>query len=198
MEGGCDRWVDLSALTDDGAAKRILGERVDVLVDLNGQSKGGRPGILLRGPAPVRLAFLGFPATSGGAADYIGADARAAPPEIRAHFAERLFVMPHSYICNDYRRLHPRPLAPAADDGAQVPCGGRGGGGRGGGGRRCFVDAAGQPHRGAVLANFGQMYKIEPALLDAWCAACEACVSCVCVCVCEREREREREREGGL
>ena len=52
LEGGCDRWVDLSALTDDGAAKRILGERVDVLVDLNGQSKGGRPGILLRGPAP--------------------------------------------------------------------------------------------------------------------------------------------------
>ena len=75
------RWVDLSALTDADAAKRILGERVDVLVDLNGQSKGGRPGILLRFPAPVRLSFLGFPASVGGAADYTGADARAAPPE---------------------------------------------------------------------------------------------------------------------
>ena len=81
LAGGCDRWVDLSALTDADAAKRILGERVDVLVDLNGQSKGGRPGILLRFPAPVRLSFLGFPASVGGAADYTGADARAAPPE---------------------------------------------------------------------------------------------------------------------
>ena len=109
LAGGCDRWVDLSALTDADAAKRILGERVDVLVDLNGQSKGGRPGILLRFPAPVRLSFLGFPASVGGAADYTGADARAAPPEYQAHFAERLLLLHIHWRSWHSRARHPGP-----------------------------------------------------------------------------------------
>ena len=67
--------------------------------------------------------------------------------------------MPHSYFVNDYRHLYPRPLPVASDERAEVSCGQP----------RCFTDAHGRPHRGAVLANFGQMYKIQPELFVTWC-----------------------------
>jgi len=37
--------------------------------------------------------------------------------------------------------------------------------------RHCFTDAQGVPHNGAILANFGQMYKIQPHLFALWCNA---------------------------
>ena len=43
----------------DDAARRIQEEEIDILVDLNGHSKGGRPDILALKPAPVRALFLG-------------------------------------------------------------------------------------------------------------------------------------------
>jgi len=140
-------WVDLSDLDDASAAASIQTRRVHILVDLNGHSKGGRQGVLLRRPAPVSLTFLGYPATSGGSVDVIVTDRYAAPPELRANLYEGQLMMPNSYFVNDYRHRHPRPLAAARDDDAQVACGRQ----------RCFTDADDAPHGGAVLANFGQV-----------------------------------------
>jgi predicted O-linked N-acetylglucosamine transferase (SPINDLY family) len=78
-----DEWVDLADVDDREASLRIQREHVEILIDLNGLSKGGRQGILLRRPAPVLLSFLGYPATSGAAVDLIVADRLASPPELR-------------------------------------------------------------------------------------------------------------------
>lgn len=75
---------------------------------------------------------------------------------------ETIAMMPHSYFVNDYRHLYPRPLAEARDEDGLVGCGSR---------PRCFTGADGKPHRGAILANFGQMYKIQPELFVRWCGA---------------------------
>lgn len=83
LQQSFEEWVDLADLDDRQASLGIQREQVGILVDLNGLSKGGRPGILLRRPAPVLLSFLGYPATSGGAADLIVADRLASPPELR-------------------------------------------------------------------------------------------------------------------
>jgi hypothetical protein len=78
---------------------------------------------------------------------------------------ESIVMMPNSYFVNDYRHLYPRPLAEARDEDGQVGCGT---------GARCFTGADGEAHRGAVLANFGQMYKIQPGLFVRWCRALRA------------------------
>ena len=80
-------------------------------------------------------------------------------------FYERAVKMPNSYFANDYRHVYGHPqlsATRATDDSAQVRCGRR---------RHCFTDAQGVPHNGAILANFGQMYKIQPQLFALWCKA---------------------------
>ena len=83
LRGRFERWVDLSETADGDAALAIQRERVHILVDLNGLSKGGRQGLLLRRPAPLSLTFLGYPATCGGCVDMLVADRNAAPPELQ-------------------------------------------------------------------------------------------------------------------
>jgi protein O-GlcNAc transferase len=62
-------------MTDDEAAKRIKTDRIDILVELKGFTKGARTGISARRPAPVQVSFIGFPGTMGaGFIDYIIAD----------------------------------------------------------------------------------------------------------------------------
>jgi len=78
---------------------------------------------------------------------------------------EGIAMMPNSYFVNDYRHLYPRPLAAARDEDGQVGCAAA---------DRCFTGADGTPHHGAVLANFGQMYKIQPELFVKWCGALRA------------------------
>lgn len=58
-------WHDLSRLDDDAAAGRIRAAGIDVLVDLGGLTRGARPSILGRRPAPVQLHWLGYPGTLG-------------------------------------------------------------------------------------------------------------------------------------
>ena len=48
-----------------------------------------------------------------GGAGQVG-DARVCPPAQRAHFAERVIAMPHTYQCNSHALLYPELLAPAA------------------------------------------------------------------------------------
>jgi protein O-GlcNAc transferase len=66
-----------------------------------------------RGARPPQVLYKGFVGSLG--ARYVQqmvADARVAPPEHAAHFAERLLYMPHTYVVNDYRQqAGPRALA---------------------------------------------------------------------------------------
>ena len=62
IERGVDSFADISDLSDAEAARRIAADSLDILVDLNGLTSGCRPGILARRPAPVQVAYLGYPA----------------------------------------------------------------------------------------------------------------------------------------
>lgn len=165
MMAQVSEWVSLADLPDEAAASAIVSREPHVLIDLNGLSKGNRPGILLRRPAPLILSFLGYPATSGGTAQMVVGDGVAAPPELSSLFTERLLLLPGSYFLSDHPALYPRPQG-TADESEALRC--RGGEERTPAGGRC-VALPGQGE--VVLANFGQMYKIQPDLLDAWCRA---------------------------
>ena len=60
-----DHFVELQALSDIEAANHIFQQRIDILVDLTGYTKGSRTGIVALKPAPISINWLGYPGTMG-------------------------------------------------------------------------------------------------------------------------------------
>lgn len=149
VEAHCEALVDLSALTDEAAAARIASDRIDILIDLNVHTAGGRLGVLARRPAPVQVNFLGYPGTAGSDFhDYLIVDRIAAPEGLRPYFSEEPVWMPHSGMPTDDRQ----PIAPAAF-------------------RRADFDL---PEAAFVFCCFNNFWKIDPVLFEVWMAILRA------------------------
>ena len=105
-----DHYEPLGALTDLQAAQQIRAHDIDILVDLQGLGVGARPGILSHRPAPVQIAWLGYPGSSAlPGIDHVLADAFVLPPEVAQHFTETPLYLPHSFQITDrQRQLGPR------------------------------------------------------------------------------------------
>ena len=97
-----DRFVDLEALSDEEAARRIHEDRIDILIDLKGYTIRARPRITALRPAPIQVNYLGYPGTWGhSAVDYILVDRIIVPSEEAANFSEALVHLPDCYQVND-------------------------------------------------------------------------------------------------
>jgi len=140
---GADAFVDIAPLSLCEAAGRVRADGVDVLVDLKGFTRDGRPELFALRPAPVLVNYLGYPGTMG-APWYDGylTDAVCSPPGSEAHFAERLVFLPGCYQVNDRNQAIADPAPSRAE--------------------------CGLPADRFVYCCFNQTYKIEPALFDAW------------------------------
>jgi predicted O-linked N-acetylglucosamine transferase (SPINDLY family)/predicted SAM-dependent methyltransferase len=100
LQGLSDEWRDIARMSDELAAERIRADRIDILVDLAGHTRGGRLLLFARKPAPVQVTWLGYPDTTGLAAmDYRLTDAHASPQGADRFHTERLVRMPHSQWC---------------------------------------------------------------------------------------------------
>lgn len=142
IRAGFDTFADLDALSTADAAQRIADEGIDVLIDLAGYTLGARPALLALRPAPLQLGWLGF--IHDHAAPWLDAlvlDEHLAPFGSEAQFANRIVRLPGSAI-------------PAARRMSFVP-----------GTRAEF----GLPEGGPLLASFNNSYKLDAALIDAWC-----------------------------
>lgn len=143
IASGCDRMIDARALPLEQFAERIAADSIDILVDLNGYTRGGRSHVLALRPAPVQVAYAGYPATLGGTlADYFIADGTAVPPHEDVFFAEKIVRLPHSYLPASHRSL-PAAAAPTRPD-------------------------EGLPDRGIVFCGFHRHEKIDPAAFRSW------------------------------
>ena len=111
---------DLSCRSKSSAAEaawRIKADRIDILVELKGYTKGARTGIAAQRPAPVQVSFIGFPGTMGGGfIDYVIADPFVLPIDQQAFYSEKIVHLPHCYQPNDTHRLisNSRQRAPDA------------------------------------------------------------------------------------
>lgn len=65
FEALADGWIEAWQLGDRELAERLQESGVDVLVDLGGHSACNRLAVLAYRPAPVQLAWLGYPFTTG-------------------------------------------------------------------------------------------------------------------------------------
>ncbi|WP_091681184.1 tetratricopeptide repeat protein [Methylocapsa palsarum] len=143
LRAAFDEFVDVRALSDDAAAARIHADRIDVLIELKGYTKGARTGISARRPAPVQVNFLGFPGTMGATfIDYIIADPFVLPFDQQEFFSEKIAHLPHCYQPNDTQRVISE-LTPTRA-------------------------ACGLPEHGFVFCSFNNTYKITPDFFDIW------------------------------
>jgi len=124
-------------------ARRIRDDAVDVLVDLSVYQTGARPEVLAMRPAPVQVAYMGFPGTSGATfVDYLIADRTLVPSGEEARFTERVVRLPDTFWCYGCPPLE-QLVPPARQD-------------------------LGLPEDRVVLCGFHNGYKIVPELLDLW------------------------------
>lgn len=135
--------IDTRSLSLEQLAERIAADSIDILVDLSGYTRGGRSHVLALRPAPIQVAYLGYPATLGGTlADYFIADATAVPPHAGVFFAEKIARLPHCYAPASHRSLPVAPTPTRSDEGL--------------------------PDRGLVLCGFHRHEKIDPAAFRSW------------------------------
>ncbi|MFH1045182.1 MAG: tetratricopeptide repeat protein [Pseudomonadota bacterium] len=138
-----DRFIDIRAEQALASAGRIRRDGIDILIDLKGFTHEARPEIFALRPAPLRVAWLGYPGSTGrGLNDYAIVDQVVAPAELAGDYGEKLVWMPNSYQVNDYRQ----PIAEECPERA----------------------ALGLPPTGFVYACFNKVYKIEPPVFRAW------------------------------
>lgn len=138
-----DEVIDVSKDTDLNVVRLLRCRQVDIAVDLNGFSGGGRPGIFTHRAAPVQISWLAYPGTMGlGAMDYIVADHQVIPCGYERFYAESIIRLPDTYQANNHRE-HPidRPRGRAENA---------------------------LPEKAFVFCCFNNNYKIRPDIFDIW------------------------------
>lgn len=138
-----DAFIDVSAMGDAQVIERARADNLDIAVDLKGYTHDTRCNLFAARLAPVQVAHMGYPGTSGQPTiDYFVADAIAAPPGTDLFFTEKLVRLPHCYQANDnLRHIEPDHAGRAAH---------------------------GLPEEGFVFACFNHNYKISPREWDIW------------------------------
>jgi predicted O-linked N-acetylglucosamine transferase (SPINDLY family) len=148
-----DDWRDVHGRSDGDVAAAIRADRIDVLIDCNGHTRGARLAPLAQRPAAVQLHYMGFPGTLGyDAIDGVIADAIVVPPGDDAWFHERVFRLPRCYFATDRSRSLP-DRTPRAEHGL--------------------------PGDAIVLASLNQPYKLTADVFATWMEALRAAPRCV-------------------
>jgi len=143
MVAASERFEDLHGQGFDAIARRARELEIDILVDLKGATHDTLMPVLAQRPAPLQVAWLGFPGTTGAPyVDYLIGDEVVTPLADAAHFSEKIAQMPHCYQPNDAHRVLPAPLTRAA---------------------------AGLADDALVLCAFHQSYKISAEVFATWC-----------------------------
>ncbi|MFM0140460.1 O-linked N-acetylglucosamine transferase, SPINDLY family protein [Caballeronia grimmiae] len=129
-------------LSDEAAARLIREDEIDVLIDLQGQTLGARPGVLAYRPAPIQITYLGLPATTGlPFIDYVIADRFLIPEDHARFYSEQPLYMPDIYQVSDRKRVsNPVP--------SRKECG--------------------LPEDGFVFCSFSNNFKYTPELFAVW------------------------------
>ena len=144
IRNAVDHWIEITDLSDPQAARRIVDDGIDILVDLNGYSKDARTALFALRPAPIIVNWLGFPGSMGSPHHhYIIADDWIIPPEFELYYSEKVLRLP-CYQPNDRQRV----IAAAPPT------------------RR----EAGLPDEGVIYCCFNGLQKITQTMFERWMA----------------------------
>jgi predicted O-linked N-acetylglucosamine transferase (SPINDLY family) len=137
-----DHFVSIKTVSDEVAARRIRDDEIDILIDLNGLTAGGRLQVVRWKPAPVQATYLGFigpvPLPE---LDYILCDDFVVPAGVAADYLPAPLYIPGMYQANDSKRIVGAPVTRAQ---------------------------AGLPEGRFAFCCFSNHYKITEAMFAAW------------------------------
>lgn len=144
-----DHVRSVHALNDRQVAEQVVQDEIDVLIDLHGLSSGARPGIFALRPAPLQGVYLGFIGTTAMPwFDFVVADRHVFHDGLKPYFSEKqALLVDGSFI----------PLSPRQSVAADLT-----------------RESVGLPPEAFVMASFGNTYKLNPALFDAWLSILQA------------------------
>jgi predicted O-linked N-acetylglucosamine transferase (SPINDLY family) len=105
IRSGVDHWCDIASMSDKEAARRIVDDGIDILVDLNGYTKDARTKLFALRPTPVIINWLGYPGSMATPHhNYIIADEFIVPAGSEIYYAEKVLRLP-CYQPNDRKRV---------------------------------------------------------------------------------------------
>lgn len=114
-----DAWRPIYGLSDAEVEAVIRADEIDILVDLTMHMSNGRPLLFARKPAPVQMAWLAYPGTTGQPAiDFRITDPWLDPAEFDdGRYVERSLRLPHTFWCYDPGTAPQVNALPAAQSG---------------------------------------------------------------------------------
>ncbi|XP_010550828.1 PREDICTED: probable UDP-N-acetylglucosamine--peptide N-acetylglucosaminyltransferase SEC [Tarenaya hassleriana] len=149
IQSEAEHFVDVSAMPSDMIAKLINEDKIQILINLNGYTKGARNEIFAMQPAPIQVSYMGFPGTTGATyIDYLVTDEFVSPLRYAHIYSEKLVHLPHCYFVNDYKQKNRDVLDPNCQP------------------KRSDY---GLPEDKFIFACFNQLYKMDPEIFTAWC-----------------------------
>ena len=106
-----DLWRDVRGVGDEALAEMIRADGIDILVDLTQHMADNQLLVFARKPAPVQVAWLGYPASTGlEAMDYRFTDAFMEPVDSPwSKSVERTVRLPDAWFCFDPIDEYPEP-----------------------------------------------------------------------------------------
>ncbi|CAM8896131.1 unnamed protein product [Rhodiola kirilowii] len=144
-----EHFVDVSSMTSDMIARMINDDRIHILVNLNGYTKGARNEIFAMQPAPIQISYMGFPGTTGASyIHYLVTDEFVSPLKFESMYSEKLVHLPHCYFVNDYKQKNREVL--------DLKC-------------QPTRSDYGLPENKFLFACFNQLYKMDPGIFNTWC-----------------------------
>lgn len=143
LRAAFERFIDVSGMGDPEIAETLRRLEVDILVDLGGFTQDSGTGALAWRPAPIQVAYLGYPGTLGATyVDYILADRSVIPDGCAGFYSEKIVRLPDCFQANDSTRV----IADATPTRAEM----------------------GLPDGAFIFCSFNYSYKINPPIFDVW------------------------------
>ncbi|KAI4263379.1 MAG: hypothetical protein L6R42_001468 [Xanthoria sp. 1 TBL-2021] len=174
---------DASSWPIDRLVNQIVADKVHILINLNGYTRGAKNEVFAARPAPVQMSFMGFAGTLGAEwCDYLLADKIAIPPQtLRPSrqnvdlvdqitdgnndddqnqwiYGENVIFARETFFCCDHRQSAPDAHKPELSWAEEQQ-------------RRWRMRKElfpSLPHDTVILGNFNQLYKIEPTTFRTW------------------------------
>lgn len=105
-----DHFVSITDLDDATAARRIVDDGIQILIDLNGYTREARLKLIALRPAPVIVNWLGFPGSMASPYHhYILADDWIIPESHEIHYSEKVLRLPCYQPSNRGRAIAVQP-----------------------------------------------------------------------------------------